>query len=264
MDAQTNSHPHDKAQPEAAALFVSDVHLQAAMPGTVELFLSFLDQHAKRSPRLYLMGDLFEYWAGDDDLSSPFPARIVAALRAVADAGVALYWLGGNRDFLVASGFAEAAGLTLLAEPHVEEIAGKRLVLVHGDAQCIDDHDYQAFRAQVRQPMWQAAFLAQPLEKRKAIIEGMREGSRAAQQVKTMEIMDVNTQAIDALFASTGAQIMVHGHTHRPALHQHVGGLRYVLPDWDGDTESVRGGWLALGRDGVMRRFDAHGTSIAD
>lgn len=264
MDAQTNSHPHDQAQPEAAALFVSDVHLQEAMPGTTALFLSFLERHARHAPRLYLMGDLFEYWAGDDDLSSPFPARIVAALRAVADAGVALHWLGGNRDFLVAGEFAEAAGLTLLAEPHVDEIAGKRVVVVHGDAQCTDDHDYQAFRAQVRQPLWQAAFLAQPLEKRKAIIQGMREGSRAAQQVKTMEIMDVNAQAIDALFASTGAQIMVHGHTHRPALHRHAGGLRYVLPDWDGDTEPARGGWLALGCDGAMRRFDAHGSLIAE
>jgi UDP-2,3-diacylglucosamine hydrolase len=257
-------HPADKAQPEAAALFVSDVHLQQAMPGTAALFLSFLDRHAVRASRLYLLGDLFEYWAGDDDLVTDFPARIAAALRAVADAGVALYWLGGNRDFLVGSGFAEAARLTLLSEPHVEEIAGKRIVLVHGDAQCTDDHDYQAFRAQVRQAAWQAAFVAQPLEKRKAIIAGMREGSRAAQQGKTKEIMDVNAQAIDALFASTGAQVMVHGHTHRPALHRHAGGLRYVLPDWDGDVEPARGGWLALGQDGVMRRFDAHGMPMAD
>jgi UDP-2,3-diacylglucosamine hydrolase len=264
MDAHTVSHPYDKAQPETAALFVSDVHLQAAMPGTAALFLSFLERHARRSPRLYLMGDLFEYWAGDDDLASPFPARIVAALRAVADAGVAMYWLGGNRDFLVAGGFAEAARLTLLEEPHVDEIAGKRVVMVHGDAQCTDDDDYQAFRAQVRQPAWQAAFLGQALDKRKAIIESMREGSRAAQQGKTMEIMDVNAQAIDALFTSSGAQIMVHGHTHRPALHHHAGGMRYVLPDWDGDTEPARGGWLALGCDGVMRRFDAHGVQVAD
>jgi UDP-2,3-diacylglucosamine hydrolase len=255
-------HPMETAQPKAAALFVSDVHLQAAMPRTAALFLSFLERHAVRSERLYLMGDLFEYWAGDDDIDTPFPAKIIGALRAVANAGVALYWLGGNRDFLVSSGFAQAAGLNLLDEPHVEEIAGKRIVLVHGDAQCTDDRDYQAFRSQVRQPAWQQAFLSQALAKRKAIIEGMREGSRAAQQDKTMEIMDVNLQAIDALFASTGAQIMIHGHTHRPALHRHAAGLRYVLPDWDGDAAPVRGGWLALGPDGVMRRFDAQGVEM--
>jgi UDP-2,3-diacylglucosamine hydrolase len=264
MDASRHTHPDDKAQPEAAALFVSDVHLQQAMPRTAALFLSFLERHAVHAPQLYLMGDLFEYWAGDDDLVTDFPAQIAAALRAVADAGVAVCWLGGNRDFLIGSGFAQAAKLTLLSEPHVARIAGKRVVLVHGDAQCTDDRDYQAFRAQVRQPAWQAAFVAQPLEKRKAIIAGMREGSRAAQQGKAMEIMDVNAEAIDALFASTGAEIMVHGHTHRPALHRHAHGLRYVLPDWDGDAEPARGGWLALGTDGAMRRFDAHGVRIDD
>jgi UDP-2,3-diacylglucosamine hydrolase len=264
MDALNPTHPADKAQPEAAALFVSDVHLQPAMPGTAALFLSFLANQARNAQRLYLMGDLFEYWAGDDDIETPFPAQIVAALRALADAGVALYWIGGNRDFLLGSDFARAAKLTLLPEPHVEQIAGKRIVLVHGDAQCTDDHDYQAFRAQVRQPDWQRAFLSQPLARRKAIIEGMREGSRAAQQEKTMDIMDVNPDAIDALFASSGAQLMVHGHTHRPALHRHAAGLRYVLPDWDGDIEPARGGWLALAQDGVIRRFDAHGRQLPD
>ena len=161
-----------------AALFISDLHLQSSYPRTSAAFLSFLEHHAQHAHALYLLGDLFEYWAGDDDLEDPFNARMTAAIRAVSDAGVHVYWIAGNRDFLVGSGFAAAAGATLLSEPHVTTIAGQRMVLLHGDAECTNDVAYMEFRAMVRQPAWQRQFLAMPLTQRKAIIDGLRKNSR--------------------------------------------------------------------------------------
>ncbi len=229
-----------------AALFVSDLHLQAAHPRTAEAFFRFLAERAVHAGQLYLLGDIFEYWAGDDDLAEPFHQTVIDALRAVGDAGVRVYWLAGNRDFLVGAGFAEAAGLSLLAEPHVIELGGKRIALVHGDAQCTADLKYMAFRAQVRDREWQQQFLGMPLGQRKAIIAGLREGSREAQAGQSYEIMDVTPGAVEALFAATGADVVVHGHTHRPAMHEVDGKVRYVLPDWELDVEPLRGGWLEL------------------
>lgn len=248
--------PVTQAQPETVALFVSDLHLQEAMPRTAAAFFSFLQDHALTTQRLYLLGDLFEYWAGDDDLGTPFHLKVVQALRAVSDAGVEMYWISGNRDFLVGRQFAEAAGMQLLPDPYVLVAAGQRIVLTHGDAACTDDVNYMAFRNQVRNSAWQAAFLAQPLEARKKIIEGVRMGSREAQREKTARIMDVNAQAIAELFASSQASVMIHGHTHRPADHEHDGHRRHVLTDWDFDDPagSGRGGWLALGADGRISR----------
>lgn len=267
-------HANSQAQAEVLALFVSDLHLQESLPQTAQAFLDFLQRHAVQARQLFLLGDLFEYWAGDDDLETDFHRRIVQALRAVSLAGTKLYWIAGNRDFLIGPQFAEAIGAELLAEPFVTTIAGQKIVLVHGDAQCTDDLAYMTFRAQVRQPVWQQTFLAQSLAQRKAIIAGMRDGSRAAQKMKTAEIMDVNQDAINAVFEATGASLMVHGHTHRPARHvMHSGGqerVRFVLPDWDcelGDhhgTEAavLRGGWCALHADGSMARLDARGRLL--
>ncbi|MEO7494620.1 MAG: UDP-2,3-diacylglucosamine diphosphatase [Massilia sp.] len=245
-----------------AALFISDLHLQAAHPRTAEAFHRFLAERAPHASSLYLLGDLFEYWAGDDDLDDPFHRTIIDALRAVSERGVAIYWIAGNRDFLVGQGFADAAGLTLLAEPHVITIAGRRIALVHGDAQCTDDAAYMAFRAQVRDPAWQRQFLAMPLAQRKAIIAGLREGSREAHAGKTMAIMDVTPAAVDALHAESGADIIIHGHTHRPALHQHGARLRYVLPDWECDTEPQRGGWIAIDQAGAITRHALDGSVL--
>jgi UDP-2,3-diacylglucosamine hydrolase len=257
--------PDHEAQAATLALFVSDVHLQESMPRTAEAFLRFLHEQAMHARRLYLLGDLFEYWAGDDDIDEPFNRRIVDALRVVSDRGVELYWIAGNRDFLVGDGFAQAARMTVLTDPHVATLAGKRIVLAHGDAQCTDDAAYMAFRAQVRQPAWQQAFLSSPLAERKALIAKMRDGSKEAQRGKSYEIMDVNREAIDSLFADTGAQIMIHGHTHRPARHEHAGGcVRYVLPDWDCDAERPRGGWIALTADGTLERHGSDGALIAE
>jgi len=236
------------------ALFISDLHLQESHPRTLDAFFRFLEEHARHTRQLYLLGDIFEYWAGDDDLDTPFNARIIGALRSLADSSVALFWMAGNRDFLVGQGFADAAGLTLLQEPHVVDVKGQRIALVHGDAECTLDTKYMAFRAMVRQPAWQAQFLAMPLSQRKAIIAGMREGSREAHTTKSYEIMDVTPDAVEAVFDATGAGVLIHGHTHRPALHRHGERLRYVLPDWELDAEPPRGGWIAVEEDGALTR----------
>lgn len=244
------------------ALFISDLHLQPSHPHTAAAFYAFLQERAMASQELYLLGDLFEYWAGDDDLSDPFHTIVAEAIRAVSDAGVRVYWIAGNRDFLVGQQFAAAAGLTLLDEPHVAEIGGNRVVLVHGDAQCTGDLKYMAFRAQVRDPAWQAQFLAMPLAQRKGIIAGMREGSKAAHATKSYELMDVAPAAVDELHAAAGSDIIIHGHTHRPALHIDGARRRYVLPDWEPDSEPPRGGWISVTSDGAINRFDLDGRVV--
>lgn len=238
------------------ALFISDLHLQESHPRTAEAFFRFLAEHAAHTRQLYLLGDIFEYWAGDDDLGTPFHQRVVEALRALADVGVEIFWLAGNRDFLVGLAFARAAGLRLLDEPHVLAIGGKRIALVHGDAQCTADEKYMQFRAMVRQPAWQQQFLAMPLAQRKQIIAGLREGSREAHTTKSYEIMDVTPEAVEALFAQTGADVIIHGHTHRPNMHHFGAKLRYVLPDWELDAEPRRGGWIEITADGAIERVN--------
>lgn len=248
-----------------AALFISDLHLQSSHPRTCAAFLSFLQQHARSAHALYLLGDLFEYWAGDDDLDDPFNARITAAIRAVSDAGVHVYWIAGNRDFLVGSSFAAAAGATLLSEPHLATIGGQRVVLLHGDAECTNDLKYMAFRAMVRQSAWQQQFLAMPLAQRKAIIDGLRQSSREHNGEKSMEIMDVTPEAVAQVFAKHASAVMIHGHTHRPALHVVDDTLRYVLPDWECDVEApeqARGGWIAISTDGTITRHALDGSII--
>ena len=247
-----------------AALFISDLHLQAAHPRTAEAFFRFLAERAIHAERLYLLGDVFEYWAGDDDLADPFNAQVVAALRALADHGVHLYWMAGNRDFLAGAAFARAAGLTLLPEPTVLQAGAHTIVLVHGDAECTGDVNYMTFRAQVREPAWQAQFLAMPLAQRKAIIAGLREGSRSAHAEKSVEIMDVAPAAVAGLFDASGADTVIHGHTHRPALHLDPasGRRRFVLPDWELDLDPVRGGWIALDHQGNLTRHDLSGSPL--
>ncbi len=253
----------NEAQPEMVALFVSDIHLKESMPATIAAFIDFLQRQGARAKQLYLLGDLFEYWAGDDDIAPPLHRQIVTELRALSDAGTALFWLAGNRDFLVGPAFARATGITLLPDGTVVEIAGRQIVLAHGDAQCTDDTGYIAFRNEVRQTQWQQDFLAMPLAQRKAIIAGMRTQSRDAQSTKSADIMDVNPHAIDALFSATDTTLMIHGHTHRPATHRDAAGrTRHVLPDWDCEAEPPRGGWIGLDTAGQIRRFDVAGKPV--
>jgi len=252
-----------KAQPELVALFVSDTHLNPALPHTTAAFLNFLEKQAAQTKALYLLGDLFEYWVGDDNISDTYNASIVHALRKVHDQGVQLYWIAGNRDFLIGSDFSAATGAVLLDDPSVIDVAGKKVVLAHGDAQCTDDHAYMAFRAQVRQLEWQKNFLVMPLDQRKKIIEGLRTESKMEQKQKTVAIMDVNADAIAALFLQTGSNTMIHGHTHRPAIHTSGEKTRYVLPDWDCEcpnNQDKRGGWLAAYSDGSLKVYNWDGN----
>ena len=249
-----------KAQPTMVALFVSDLHLSPDTPHTLAAFFSFLNNEAMHATQLYLLGDLFEYWPGDDDVDSPFPQQVCQALKRVSDNGTKIFWLSGNRDFLVGPAFAAAAGLTLLNEPHIAVIGSKKILLVHGDAQCTDDTAYMTFRTQVRNPEWQAAFLARPLAERKSIIAGMREGSRAAQKEKSMAIMDVNPAQIAVLFKTYQVNLLIHGHTHRPNVHHTSEGVRYVLPDWDCEASEAairRGGWIVLDSAGELHAIRA-------
>jgi UDP-2,3-diacylglucosamine hydrolase len=244
------------------ALFISDLHLQESHPRTVEAFFRFLAERAAQARQLYLLGDIFEYWAGDDDLGAPFHQRVASALRTLVDAGVEVYWIAGNRDFLVGVEFARAAGLRLLDEPHLITVGQMRIALVHGDAECTADTKYMAFRAQVRDPAWQQQFLALPLAQRKQIIAGLREGSREAHATKSYEIMDVTPEAVAALFETTGADVIIHGHTHRPDLHHFGAKMRYVLPDWELDAEPQRGGWIALTDNGELTRYNLDGKPL--
>ncbi len=258
-------HNHSKAQPTLVALFASDVHLRASLPKTSQAFFAFLKTQVPQAKQLFLLGDLFEYWAGDDDIVDDYNQKIVDALRAVNDTGTEIFWIAGNRDFLIGDLFAEATGAQLLPDPSVITLAGKQIVIAHGDAQCTDDVAYIAFRNQVRQTAWQTQFLNMPLTQRKAIIEGMRKDSKMEQKGKSLAIMDVNQAAIEKLFSESGAKIMIHGHTHRPAIHQHGQTTRYVLPDWDCDvgiTELARGGWLALYDNGEFVSYQFDGTRI--
>ena len=254
------------AQPNTVALFISDLHLQTALPRTTQAFFDFIEQYAVHTSRLYLLGDIFEYWAGDDDIDTPYHRSIVDALHSLVARGVELYWIAGNRDFLAGSGFSAATGATMLQDGHVISLAGRTITLAHGDAQCTDDTAYMAFRAQVRQPAWQQQFLSMPLVQRKAIIEGVRQTSKDAGKEKATGIMDVNAAAIDALFTQSATQVLIHGHTHRPALHvEQVGDqqrLRYVLSDWEYDVTPARGGWISLTEDGALHRFDAQGKLL--
>ncbi len=231
------------------ALFVSDLHLKEEEPDTVAAFLDFLAGPARGAGSLFILGDLFEYWAGDDDLDAPFNQSVCSALHTLAGHGVGVFFIAGNRDLLAGEGFARAAGLQLLADPcRVRFGRGEDAPLVllsHGDALCTDDRAYQAYRRQVRDPAWQADFLAQPLAARKAFIADLRQQSEAAKRDKAMEIMDVNAEAVATLLRAHRYPTLVHGHTHRPARHEHdIDGrrcVRWVLSDWHG-----RATWLAF------------------
>jgi UDP-2,3-diacylglucosamine hydrolase len=219
----------------ARTLFVSDLHLDESRPGIVAQFERFLDTVAPGADALYVLGDLFEYWVGDDGLALAFPGRIAARLKAAA-ARLPIRFMHGNRDFMVASGFAAETGIELIDDPTAVDLYGVSTLLMHGDTLCTGDTAYQAFRARVRDPAWQQAALARPVAERLAIAQDMREKSEGAKQGKAMGIMDVAPEAVERAFAASGARQMIHGHTHRPARHVHrVGGLervRWVLADW--------------------------------
>lgn len=219
----------------ARTLFISDLHLDESRPGIVAQFERFLDAVAPGADALYILGDLFEYWVGDDGLALPFPARIAARLKAAASV-LPVRFIHGNRDFMVAREFARATGVELFEDPSTIDLYGVPTLLLHGDTLCTDDAAYQAFRAKVRDPAWQQAALARSIAERLAIAQDLRLKSEGAKQGKAMAIMDVAPATVERAFAESGCTQMIHGHTHRPARHVHrVGGVervRWVLADW--------------------------------
>jgi UDP-2,3-diacylglucosamine hydrolase len=217
------------------ALFVSDVHLDATRPAATAAFLRFLSTDAARATALFVLGDLFEAWVGDDD-DDPLAAAVAAALRGLTDGGTRVAFMHGNRDFLVGEAFARASGIELLPESHVEEIEGTPTLLLHGDTLCTGDVAYLQFRSQVRAPAWQQAFLAQPLAARREFAARARAQSRMHTATAPETLMDVAPDAVRAALASSGVRRLVHGHVHRPAIHSFdAGGApaeRFVLGDW--------------------------------
>lgn len=213
-------------------LFISDCHLDPARPLVTAALLAFLDQRAQQADRLYILGDLFEVWLGDDDDLDAL-APLIQSLRNLA-ASRPVYFIAGNRDFLLGRDFAASVGIELLQETQLLNLGEHRVLLLHGDTLCTDDTDYQAFRAQVRSADWQAEFLARPLAERKRIAAQLRSDSADAMAQKTEEIMDVNAAAVEQCFASNAVDTIVHGHTHRPAVHRLARGRqRIVLGDWN-------------------------------
>lgn len=220
-------------------LFISDLHLSPRSPGATRIFLSFLAGRARQAETLYILGDFFDAWVGDDDLADSYHSEIASALQAATQGGLRIALLHGNRDFLLGAGFAAATGVRLIADPHVLSLPTWQFVLSHGDALCTGDREYMAFRQQVRQADWQQAFLARPLAERRALATQMRARSELEKQDKAAYLMDVDPAATDDFLRQHGYATMIHGHTHRPATHDHiVDGIhveRWVLSDWHED-----------------------------
>lgn len=216
-------------------LFVSDLHCEAGREDIGAQFRQFLRGEARGADALYILGDLFESWIGDDD-PNPHYASIKSELRALCASKVPVYFMHGNRDFMIGSAFAGDTGVRLLPDPLIVDLYGERVLLSHGDTWCTDDHEYQALRTMTRNPQWQAAMLARPLTERQAIAAQARAASKAQSAMKNEAIMDVNPTAIVEAFRSSGVATILHGHTHRPAIHElQLDGRRVrriVLGDW--------------------------------
>ncbi len=236
------------------ARFVSDLHLRAERPDLTQRFAVFLAGTAAANvDTLFILGDLFEYWIGDDNLTDSFNADVCALLRGTVDMGTDICFIAGNRDFLIGETFATAAGIRLLPETAIVGAGGTATLIMHGDTVCTDDLPYQEFRRMVRSPEWQQRFLARPLPERRAEVESLRRRSTEAMQGKTAAIMDANASAIRAALTAHGCSRLIHGHTHRPAHEvfelESGSAERWVLSDWDTD----RGDALEIGPAGVRR-----------
>ena len=232
--------------------FASDLHLDPATPDIARRFLAFLAGPAREAEALYLLGDLFEAWLGDDD---PEPAHrvVIDALARLAGADTRIYVMRGNRDFLIGERFCADAGAVLLEDPAIVTIHGKRALLSHGDGLCVDDGAYQRLRALVRDPAVQAGFMRLRLETRRKLAGEARAGSKAHLAVASEYITDVNAAAVETLMKTAGIDLLIHGHTHRPEVHR-LGpegseGTRIVLGDWHATAKLLQwdeSGWRLL------------------
>ena len=234
-------------------LFISDLHLDDRRPETTALLKQFLQDEAVNADALYILGDLFEFWLGDD-VPSKCSLEVAAALSSLADKGVPCYFMHGNRDFLLQEDYAKQAGMTLLPQEHVADLYGERVLLMHGDSLCTDDIPYQQFRALVRNPAWQQDFLAKTPQQRLQIALQARDASAEHKDNVDVNIMDVNPDDVIGAFERHDVLRMIHGHTHRPATHDlevndHAA-QRIVLGDWytQGSVLRVQPGQYNLAR----------------
>lgn len=224
-------------------LFIADLHLCAEEPAITAGFLAFLRRDARQADALYILGDLFEAWIGDDD-PNPLHAEIAAALRELSQLGIPCFFIHGNRDFLLGKRFAAASGMQLLPEEQLLKIYGRRILIMHGDTLCTDDEGYQRFRRKVHQRWLQKLFLALPLFIRQRIALKMRVGSKQANSSKATEIMDVNAAAVTQTLRRHQVYCLIHGHTHRPAVHQLIvdgqPAERVVLGAWHNEGSMIK------------------------
>lgn len=228
----------------AHTLFISDLHLSESHPHTTELFLRFAREIAPQADALYILGDLFEYWAGDDDLDTAFHRQVCSALAALADHSTALYIMHGNRDFLMDEALAAACKARIIDDPLLVDLYGTTTLLSHGDSLCTEDSEYQQFRAMARTSEWKSGFLSHSLAQRKKLIEGGRTKSAQSKQDLDEHIMDVTEAAVQDLLRKYAYPRLIHGHTHRPAKHIHnMDGHsceRWVLGDWDTQANALQ------------------------
>lgn len=234
-------------------LFISDLHLADERPEINSLFFRFMEDTARDAEALYILGDLFEYWVGDDQLDhDPLARSVTDTIRRLSDAETRVYFMHGNRDFLIGERFAREAGLTILPDPTLIKLYGQQVLLMHGDTLCTDDVAYQKFRAQTRTNEWKNATLAQPYEARQQLARSIRAQSDSEKNQKPEEIMDVTEETVEEVFRQHHYPLMIHGHTHRPATHRIlVDGHaceRWVLADWH-----ERGECLAISTSGLRR-----------
>lgn len=217
-------------------VLVSDLHLTPERPQITAIFFEFLDTRCTQAQALYILGDLFEHWVGDDIMDDPEVARVIQRLRRLHNHGVPIFFVRGNRDFLVGERFAAATGSRILEAESVATIQGRRTLIMHGDSLCTNDTDHQAWRNQVLSPTWQEDFLSRPLAERLNIARDLRRQSEARKKTRSAEAMDVNQQAVESALRRHGVDRLVHGHTHRPAVHKFMldgrTAQRIVLGDW--------------------------------
>jgi UDP-2,3-diacylglucosamine hydrolase len=226
------------------ALFISDLHLDASRPDISERFSVFLRDGIADIDALYILGDLFEAWLGDDAADDELCTLVAGGLSRLSRSNIAVYFMHGNRDFLLGQKFAQRCGMRILADPTVIQLQGEPTLLLHGDTLCTDDVAYQSFREQVRRKDWQSRFLQQTVAQRRDFAAQARAASRQHQKGLDSEIMDVNPSAVARTLKQFGVRRMIHGHTHRPAIHHHgsgmLDGVRIVLGDWYEQGSSLR------------------------
>ncbi|MBM3350678.1 MAG: UDP-2,3-diacylglucosamine diphosphatase [Betaproteobacteria bacterium] len=237
--------------PISCCLFISDLHLCASRPAITHTFLKFLSHEARHVDAIFILGDLFEYWAGDDDIEDEFHKSIIQAFQTLSQNNTKIFFMHGNRDFLITDTFCDKAKITLLQDPTLIEVHQTKILLSHGDTLCTDDTDYQTFRKQVRNQQWQSEFLNLPLAVRKQHIAAIRRRSESDKSKKSSQIMDVNAEAIHLLLkAYDHPALLIHGHTHRPAQHTMIldghQTTRWVLGDW-----YEQGSYLSLSKTGL-------------